>query len=229
MSNPNFKDDKFHFGAETKPQPLKEKQDPKKAKAVVPVRMLDLSKSFPAFGKDKVYSASIAKIGYSLHLFAANEQKSSELGPIKRCVLHWTAGSGLQIWDDYHFNIALAGNNPVAIKTCGLKQKGQHLYKRNTGSVGFTFSAPGPKGVTPQMLEMMAKLLAEFCYVYKLDPDGKTADGFWVIDDHAAYAKVDGYYPDRWDIGELMKPLRQKAAWYYQHCSDSNLEFKSIL
>lgn len=228
MTNPNFKDDKFHFGAETKPVPQKEKANADSAK-VIPVRLLDLSKNFPAWGKDKVYSASISKIGYSLHLFAANEQKNSPLGTITRCVLHWTAGSGLQMWDDYHFNIALAGKSPVVVKTCSLTQKGQHLFKRNTGAVGFTFAAPGPNSVTPEMIEIMAKLLGEFCYKHGLDPAGKTADGFYVIDDHAAYAKADGYFPDRWDIGTLMKPLRQKAIWYHQQCEKNGCEFKSII
>ena len=35
------------------------------------------------------------------------------------------------------------------------------------------------------------------------------------IADHAFYAKADGYFPDRWDIGELMDDVLRKACWYY--------------
>lgn len=200
-------------------------------------RFLDLSAKFPVGGSMKrpksiTYQDPTGQVKAPMVLFNANTQKATALGKPDRCVLHWTAGGGRSPWDDYHYNIINDTDNiPAVILAVAKGRKGQHLYKRNTGAVGFTFCASGPDKVSAPMLEMMAKLLAEYCHKNGLDPAGKTHDGFWVLGDHAEYAKADKYYPHRWDIGALMEPLRRKAIWYHSKISDTKpvYEFGPIL
>lgn len=181
--------------------------------------------------------ASVNCMGLNLTLHSANGQKGEPLGKITQLVLHWTAGDYRGVWDDYHYNVAFDRSEKRAciVKTLDLTQKGQHLWKRNTGAVGVSFCAMADHRfpVTEEQKEACALLLAELCYKLNLDPRLKGT-----ITDHAEWAKVDGYYPDRWDIGSqaagaanLLKPLEARtiAIWHELKAGKRKLTLESIL
>jgi hypothetical protein len=217
-------------------------------------RLFDATAQFPwggSLGHEKTAKLNLA--GFPLAdctLFNANAQKGDLLGPIKGFVLHWTAGSRRQFWDDYHAAVtADAKGNAIGVRTLKATQKGQHIWTRNTGMYGLTFCANGPANVTKSMIDMMGKIIAEVCHKHGLNPESmiavpdKRAEGgglvltggtnsMHLISDHAQYAVVDQYFPDRWDIGSVSsdgKPapmddpkniwaqVRGKAIWYFKH------------
>lgn len=146
-------------------------------------------------------------MGLILSLFTANKQKHTPLGHPTQLVMHWTAGNYQQVWDDYHFNIAY---DPVAKRACvaktlNLTQKGQHLWKRNTGAIGVTFSGMLDKRfpITTEQIEAAGELLAEICLKYNWTEEK--------ITDHATWAKIDGYFPTRWDIGNILPMVRAET------------------
>jgi hypothetical protein len=153
----------------------------------------------------KVATASC--MGLNLTLHRANGQKAEPLGKPTQIVLHWTAGDYRGIWDDYHFCVAFdrSENRACIAKCLKLTQKGQHLWKRNTGAIGLSFSAMADSRfqVTPKQIEAMALLVAELCFKYSIPMTS--------VVDHAFWAKKDGYFPQRWDIGNLLVPVKQQA------------------
>lgn len=166
---------------------------------------------------------------FKVTLYNANTQKGQPGGRIVRVVPHWSAGGRLQCWDDYQLTLIEDAEGEIyVLRSVPQGMKGQHLAGRNTGAFGVAAMAMGPKDVSDNLFEAWAKVIGEACHKYGLDPRGKTADGFNVIGDHAEYAKADGYYPERWDVGSqehdpsmnLMtgtRSLRSKAAWYHAH------------
>lgn len=146
-------------------------------------------------------------MGLGLQLFAHNSQKSQPLGKPTQVVLHWTAGLYTQCWDSYHFNIAYDVKTPRAcvVKTLKLAQKGQHLAKRNTGAIGVTFCGMATSAfpVKPLQEQAAAELCAELLQHYKLTLENLT--------DHATWAQVDGYYPDRWDVDKHLPVVKKLA------------------
>jgi len=209
-----------------------------------PKRYLDLSAAFPVGGtiarpKFAKYVDKTGVLDAPVTLANANSQKATPDAVYDRVVMHWTAGGPLLPYDDYHFCQVMDTDGEPAIIRCIKKgYKGQHLHKRNTHAAGFSWCAPGPGAVGAIRLEQMAKLVAEFCFKHKLDPAGKTHDGFDVISDHAAYAVVD-YPGHRWDVGgqlpakdprNLLAPLRKKAIWYHSQIKTlADCEFAEIL
>lgn len=154
------------------------------------------------------------------------------LGTIKRITLHWTAGTYDQVFHDYHGCIKGDG---TYVQTLPFDTKGSHCWGRNTGNVGLSFCAMADSRhpVTKFQIETMACVVAEICFVEGIVIRGvsklpkKHIVGQALVDmpgehiiapnvaDHAWYAKQDGYYPDRWDIGNLLDPVLAKAAWYH--------------
>lgn len=154
---------------------------------------------------------------------------SEPLGRPERLILHWTAGFYGQVFHDYHF--CVRGDGQV-VNTLPLAQKGAHTWKRNGGAIGLAFCAMA-KGcpVLPAQREAMAKAIAELCLQYDIPMEGKVqlprlhlvgeqllpAGGTVLaprVTDHAWYARADGYFPERWDIGDELGPVLKKAAWY---------------
>lgn len=151
---------------------------------------------------------------------------------IRNITLHWTAGNHKQTFPGYHF--CIQGDGTV-VPSLALSKKGEHTWGRNTGNVGISLCAMA-KGfpVTPIHIERAAKLCAELCFRHGLDPKGhldlprmKVVGNTIVpvpgqtikapvITDHAFYARADGYFPARWDIGEYLDPIVRKACWYYE-------------
>lgn len=161
--------------------------------------VIDLSE---AFGKQQ----SASCMGLTLALFAHNDQKAQPLGAPSQVVLHWTAGNYQQCWDSYHFNLAydVAVGRACVVKSLKLSQKGQHVWKRNSGAIGVTFCAMANAksyAVQPKQEEAAAVLCAELLQHFKLPLSA--------LRDHAFWAQEDGYYPERWDIGPRFEPVRK--------------------
>lgn len=160
--------------------------------------VIDLSE---AFGKQRTATC----MGLNLELFAHNDQQHQPLGKVTQVVLHWTAGGYAQCYDSYHFNIAYDAKVPRAcvVKSLKLTQKGQHLWKRNTGAIGVTLCAMGTAQLKVQPLQEQAaaELCAELLRHHRLTLKELT--------DHAEWAQVDGYYPERWDIGDRLPVIKK--------------------
>lgn len=121
---------------------------------------------------------------------------------------HWTAGSYSQTFPSYHFNITYDGKLAHVKQTLSLYEKGAHVSKRNTGKIGVTMCGMA-KGcpIEDHQVEVCAKLTAELMFIFDIKLDD--------VHDHAYYAKLDKYYPNRWDVGSLEPLLRKKTAWYF--------------
>ena len=152
------------------------------------------------------------------------------LGTPKFITLHWTAGTYDQTFPEYHWCVKGDG---TAVQTLSMQEKGAHCWGRNTGNIGVSMCAMAPHHpVTPVQVEHTAKLVAELCHLYGIDPRAtvqlaaKKVQGDALVDapgnvtaptiaDHAFFARKDGYYPERWDIGEFHIPIQHKAQWYF--------------
>lgn len=150
------------------------------------------------------------------------------LGKPKLITLHWTADNHTKTFDHYHF--CIRGDGSV-VQTLPIGTKGSHTWGRNSGNIGISMCAMG-KGspVTGFQREATAVLVAELAGCFGLDlhatlqlpelrlsPDGKSLIPtgrllpFPVLADHAMFARADGYYPDRWDIGDEYPRIRDRA------------------
>lgn len=165
------------------------------------------------------------------------------LGNPRHITLHWTAGDHTQTFDDYHF--CIQGDGTI-VKTLPITERGAHTWQRNTGNVGIAFCAMlDGYPVTPVQIERMAKLCAEVCIRFGIDPTGTISliqyrdqgdaleDTGRMIDaptvtDHCWFAKADGYYPARWDIGELLPTVLQKLAWYREKLEANLIPFETM-
>jgi hypothetical protein len=152
------------------------------------------------------------------------------LGKPRLITLHWTAGSYQQTFNSYHFNVTGDGR---VITTLPLSAKGSHVWGRNTGNIGVALCAMANARTLPtkRQLEATAALVAdlsvqfdigfdevELCQRHKVSNSQRIAiDGQMAvrrIADHAAYARCDGYYPDRWDCGRYTEEILKSARWY---------------
>lgn len=131
-----------------------------------------------------------------------------------RIYLHWTAGRYRQMFDDYHVNIT--GNGEVYVSTDDFRDKLEHTYHRNSGSIGITLCCAynagtnnlGPYPPTNAQIEAMAQAVAAI------------ADGLWltvrkhnVLTHGEAADNEDGWYAhepygpkntvERWDLEYL--------------------------
>ena len=154
----------------------------------------------------------------------------NDMGSINLITLHWTGGSYTQTWPKYHFNVTGSGQT---MRTLPLSEKGEHTWGRNTGNIGITMCCMANARTLPTMkqIEETAALIADLSIQFKIGfndvyaaqrhkvinqtriPIPGTVDVFRITD-HAAYARVDGYYPDRWDCGRYTNEIIKKARWY---------------
>lgn len=142
-----------------------------------------------------------------------NAGKDLPLGKPERITLHWTAGNHSQTFDHYHW--CVRGDGEV-VQTLSLQLLGSHCWKRNTGNVGVAMCGMAPGfPITAKQREATARLVAELCGVLGID----LAD----VHDHAHYARLDGYYPDRWDCGPETPIILRKAAWYRERLLSGKL------
>ncbi len=153
------------------------------------------------------------------------------MGKPDRITLHWTAGSYTQTFNDYHGCIRGDGRR---VATRPLTIKGAHTWGRNSANIGESLCAMAPGcPVKQEQIETMAATVAEHCHRYGILVRGVVklpamrvegarlvaVPNKWIfaptVADHAWYAKADGYYPDRWDIGDLYQEVIEKAGWYH--------------
>ena len=126
---------------------------------------------------------------------------------LNKITWHWTAGNYSQTYTSYHFCITYDGKLAHVKQTRSLYEAGAHVYKRNTGNIGISMCGMA-KGfpIEEHQVEVTAKLTAELMILFDIEIDD--------VQDHAFYAKADGYYPSRWDVGNLEPVLRKKTLWY---------------
>jgi N-acetylmuramoyl-L-alanine amidase len=158
------------------------------------------------------------------------------LGKPEAITLHWTAGSYQQTFDHYHICITGDGRG---IMTLPLSKKGSHVWGRNSGNIGIALCAMSNARTMPtaKQIEEAAAIVADLCKQFDIDLHADRAcqrhkvigqtrvpiqDTMQVpyVADHAAYARCDGYYPDRWDCGRYTDEILKKAAWYRDQIAD---------
>lgn len=151
------------------------------------------------------------------------------IGKVRQITMHWTAGT--HDWTSDHYHWCIRGGGQV-VQTLGASLKGSHCWGRNSGNLGIALCAMAPgHPVTDAQRRSCAILVAELCGVYGLRIDGTLllpemrvsgerliatgrSRSFPVVADHAVFARADGYYPDRWDIGDEYAPILQAAIAY---------------
>jgi hypothetical protein len=192
--------------------------------------------------------------GFKVNLLRENSQADEPLGPPKGLVYHWSAGTYDQAFDAYHYSIVFdkAKQKAHVIKNLSVTQKGQHLWTRNSNMLAISFSAmrgavnttnhAGLYPVTPEMITAAAKLGAELCAWYSIDPRSaltlpkKKIMGQSLVPvqgtievpavtDHATVAKFDQYFPDRVDVGSFMVPIKYQLNDHYDKLKSKTAEF----
>lgn len=117
-----------------------------------------------------------------------NGESMDPLAPIKRVVIHWTAGPYLMAFNSYHY-VAVwdaAAKQAHVVQCLQLGQLGQHTYRFNTGSVGIALACMGPGCPTvPELLDAGARFTAEFMAWHQLDPHQLGANSEAQLIDHA--------------------------------------------
>lgn len=155
---------------------------------------------------------------------------AENLGTPKLITLHWTAGSYTQTYPHYHFCVL---GNGTTMRTLPLTDKGSHTWGRNTGNIGIAMCCMQNTRTMPtnRQIEETAALIADLSIQFNIGLDDvypvqrhKVSNSIRVpidgtievfrITDHAAYARADGYYPDRWDCGRYTNEIVKKAKWY---------------
>jgi hypothetical protein len=164
------------------------------------------------------------------------------LGKPRLITLHWTAGSYTQTFDSYHF--CVLGDGRI-VNTLPLRTKGSHVWGRNSGNIGVAMCCMANAQTMPtkKQVEATAALIADLsvqfqikftdvhdCQRHKVIKQQRVpAEGtmqVFCIADHAAYARCDGYYPDRWDCGRYTEEIIKSAKWYRQRIADGNRTVK---
>ncbi len=193
----------------------------------------DISKDpFGSFMQNKVKFQYISE----------NESRREFYDNEKHIVNHWSAGRRNQLWDGYHFNITEINDQIFVFKTLKRKEKGQHLWGRNTGCIGNSICSmfEGDKP-TDGMIDTLALLNAEQCAWYGLNPEGtillpkkKVIEGKLVtiagninapiIADHKHFSDIE-YPSQRIDIGVYMITVKRKAIQYLKELKDGKRQF----
>ena len=163
-----------------------------------------------------------------------------------KVILHWTAGWGDQLFDDYHISITTDGE--IYISEESFAETLSHTWKLNTGTVGVamccavgaTTNDLGEEPPTPMQIEITAQVIAALCDGLWLTINeknvlthGEAADSRDLYDDEDLYGPKNGC--ERWDLeylGTQESPcynpwagdgsrggdvLRGKANWYREY------------
>lgn len=139
---------------------------------------------------------------------------------------HWTAGTWTWTNTEHYHYIVSFDNKAKLNKILPLNKAGSHTWKRNSGNIGIAFAGMlgatsvdfGKYPIKPEQIEMGAKLAAELSIKYNIPLAN--------IKDHAYYARLDGYYPDRWDVGIYWPQLEKKIKWYYEKLKLGKIRFE---
>jgi hypothetical protein len=164
-----------------------------------------------------------AIFGGETYTFVSNNgQKSLGNAPETGYCCHWEVDSHHTVWDDYNGCVAEnTEHHAVAVLTLKPGDKPQATWGRNTGIFNLAFCAMATPADTPDdaMVAMMGRWIGERCARHGINPRGtltlpkKVQSGSQlvnaggtitvpVIHDHRVIAEHDGYFPDRWDIGD---------------------------
>ena len=153
-------------------------------------------------------------------------------------VAHWTAGTYNAVYDHYHYCITWDGLKAKAVQTLSLREKGSHVWKRNTGRIGISLcGAFSGYPIRREQLEVMSKLIAELCLRFGIDLDGfhqafdltdpSVSHKVPNVTDHVFYGKMDRY--GKPDIGEHLKPVLQKAHWYLSKLKSGEQKYEHTI
>ena len=176
------------------------------------------------------------------------------MGTITSLTAHWSAGSYSSTSNHYGLNATWSAGEPdrgVLVQTRSIHDKGSHCWGRNTGNFGLALCAMGDgidangkrSVLYPKPSQVMALAYAAACLagMFGLDlgaqiskqKKASNANSIWdtpgtilvpVLADHAIYAKHDGYYPDRWDIGSQSDNPHQN---FYKPLVDNAMAFRA--
>lgn len=144
-----------------------------------------------AFKQGATTSAQVPG-GHVVELRWQNGESNLPLGPIKRIVMHWTAGQYDVAENAYHYVVTWDAARSAAhvVKTLNLTQLGEHTWHLNTGSIGVSLAcmAPGFPPIAEQVQEA-AVLVAELMAWHGLDPHVLGASPEAHLIDHATVGK----------------------------------------
>lgn len=140
-------------------------------------------------------------------------KKVANRSSVKFVTEHWTAGSYTTPYKAYQ--ILVNPNYILVSHNITNYANHQHTAWRNTGNVAVTYMAmANGYPVTPLQMERHALVKAILKEEFNLPWES--------FKDHAYWAKVDGYYPHRWDTqqkllggGTVYSVGLGKARWYY--------------
>lgn len=206
--------------------------------------------NFPVIDFTKDNAKALVAAGRTFSIRKVNGQKDEPLGDKLGWVAHWSACAEPLVFDDYHINIctSLDKSTPVIAKALKFNQKGQHLWGRNTGLIGISFSCLAVNKATyptGKMVEAMALVIAEASAWFGINPEDlmslpkKKAVGdslvtvkgtllMPAVTDHAAFAKSDGYTGHRIDIGTFLAPVRARSIALYKELKSNKRQFELV-
>jgi len=134
-----------------------------------------------------------------------------------KVILHWSAGYGETVFNDYHINITDDG---TLWCTGEFDETKSHSWRKNSGAIGVSLCCAygatskdiGENGPTPIQIEQMARVIAVICDALDLTIDikhvpthGEAADN--ADGDYTGYGPEEEYGPrstvERWDLQYL--------------------------
>lgn len=166
-------------------------------------------------------------------------------------VVHWTAGGWWVTFPQYHFCITGEGK---VVATYPVRYRAAHVWKHNTGAIGIALCAGAGARVVnghlvgtsapirPVQLEAMAATVAELAIDWNIPQADLNIEGAakpvpWLTGHHW-WAVLDGYGPDRSELGAYEAGVRAKTLWYlgayrkgrpFQHTRKGGLKRAAIV
>ncbi len=222
----------------------------------MPDRRHEHLKNYVDITKYQGRSVTLRTAVYVLQLRNDNGQIHEPMGPVVAFCVHWSAVDNPQVvHDGYHAQAGrlVAGGPAAIIKVLDDTQKGQHLWGRNSGIEGHALCAGG-SNADEDLVIALGTYLGERCAWKRIDPRSTVrlpkmkanlvtntitrVPGEWVtvpvIADHCLYAKLDGYWPQRWDVGDprvngkpsLLPAIRKQAELVYDELKAGKRKFQ---
>ena len=162
-----------------------------------------------------------------------------------KCIMHWTAGWGDQLFDDYHVSVTTDGK--IYVSEDSFAETLSHTWKLNTGTVGLAMCCAvgattddlGEEPPTDSQIEVFSQVVAAVCDGLWLTigtnafTHGEAADSLEFYDADDLYGPRNGC--ERWDLeylgtkeSPMFNPwasdgsrggdvLRGKAVWYHNY------------
>jgi hypothetical protein len=194
----------------------------------------------------------------AVDLHAANKQKHEGRGRAKCVTFHWLATDWDCAYDDYDYVIVFCSKTRkvYVLKCVKSGDKPQHCWGRNSNTIAIGLAgmhgASGPNAlgryaIQDEQLWIAAQLAGEICAMKGIDPHqlvempelkcnraqtvisptGKTIM-VPAINDHALFAKHDGYGNARWDCTPYIAKLRKDATRVYDELKGASKGVKKL-